>query len=475
MSENDKWFDLYSLREFGKVWQDVTDDFYKTLCKLCPGEESMCNTIRFYMKNKYVFPSFTFLKNGQADSVVVNMFNNFNFCQIIEYIRKGMTPTVFYSLNARERSFGRLREQYRPEFNTTARITKENIRQALDTACDYAKIHDGIEDPHYILVFEDPKLAYLADQNNVRGYGKVIGVDGSLDPKVRFNALFDATVLDDTNTLEIFRHPSRVDRLKILKKNRVDTRELDKSLMHPDMTTCSFAKHKTLSFVSFVNMHGIEDQKDFDDRCRVASALSSIIAYANGGEPLVSLAGVMNTEFNMISLEGGSVAARDENERIAGIFGTTKSYHVCSVSEDKRLFEALQIHTGIEQYKMERYKRTFYVNESDHWFEFAKENFELREDALIDKRWRGECILEKPADGSALNTKNPTFSKLVIAEKLSKKWIAPAWTNGIYNNFVRVEIEPEFGLDIMKEFLGEKIEFFPYLSIKMKNDLVEVK
>lgn len=474
---NDDWFEYYCLRELGHSWDEFVELFYKKLCDMFPGHESENNKIRFYMKNKWVLPSFTFLKEEKADSIVINCFNRTNVEQVFKAIREGIDVTVFFMESVFDMKVGQIENRkFALLKDNFKHVGQENIRDLLDTFCMIAA-HDGTKDPHYTLVFQDPKYAYLAASTNRLKYGKIVGCDGLEDGKNRYLSLFNECALDPTNTLEMLRSPNIKTRIKLLKKKRVNTGKMDTKVRHPDMYSCMFNKHNSRAYVTYINMHGVETQKDFNNRCEVASKLASIIAYSRGNVnsvPGVSLSGLMSLNMNSISLNEGAVIAREENKKIAEIYGVKPAEHITCMKEDDRLFYALQVNTGIDEYSMRRYKRRFFIDSNDAAFGYAKDHFALEEDALYKGRFHGEVELACPVDGVKFEHKNSTFSKLVLAEKISRQWLAPSWTDSAYINFIRVELSPTYELDMIRTYLAEHYEYFPSLKLNVGSEIVSL-
>lgn len=467
---NEEWFECYCLRKFGKHWQDLVDDLNIEL-KGMYDDDSLTNNVRFFIKNKYIFPSFKYLQSRIPDSVV-HGYEDLGYA-VWRDLKKGIDVTLY---NDRKKL-----DPIKP--------IHVNAKKVMGKKYEFTDLPHVLNEIFRHERFEGHtgKLALLTKSKDIFKFKEehdplfsIIYVDDTEEGSVPFDDICNAIEIDGGPKFSIFRNPSYPKRRKLLMKKRVrtvDSRKFVANTRIMDIWSNVYTSKGKYSFTTYVNLYGLEEgneQKEFEQRCKYASALASIVAYSNGWEPHVSLLGVDNENFNFLSLDRGAVVVKEMNKQIAEKFNLQEEERITSLKDDEEFFEALRFKSGINDHEIYAYSMPFWTNEQDPAFEYAKTVFDLKEDILAKGEYYTRLALHAPDDATLYSRKGKEFSKVVLAEKISKQWNAHGWTRNAYNNFIPITLTSNANTELFKNYLKEHYEMFPYIKVVRDPEIKEL-
>ena len=231
-----------------------------------------------------------------------------------------------------------------------------------------------------------------------------------------------------------------------------------------------------------INVGNIENQEDFNARCKAASFLGTIQATYTDFHYLrdiwrettekeallgVSMTGIASDNFiNTIKLEQGAEIIKKENERLAKILKINKAARTCCVKPEGTTSTLLGTSSGVHAWHNDYYLRRIRVGKTEPLYVYFKINNPdmLEDDVMKDDLAIIKFPIKAPAN-SILRNESP-IDLLERMKKINETWIKVGHRKGsnTHNVSLTVSIKND-EWDIVKDWLWENKNVYSGISV----------
>ncbi len=231
-----------------------------------------------------------------------------------------------------------------------------------------------------------------------------------------------------------------------------------------------------------INVGNIEDQADFNDRCKAASFVGTLQAsytdfhylrdiwrIATEKEALlgVSMTGIASDNFiNTIDLKQGAEIVKKENERVAKILKINKATRTCCVKPEGTTSTLLGTSSGIHAWHNDYYIRRIRVGKSESLYTYLSiANPEMLEDDVMKKDLAIINFPIKAPENSILRSESP-IHLLERMKKVNEDWIKIGHRKGAntHNVSLTVSIKDD-EWDLVRDWMWENRNCYSGISV----------
>ena len=503
MTLEEAWTDSYFLKATGKTYQELINELKAELKESFDEKlHDELDNINYYLNAKKLIPSINFLKWREGESQVFRLTTKDQVAEIFDLFFSKQKLNIYYDISDDTATSSSAFELLKKDERITSSFYFKELDSMMKTLlpktdiykllCLLAKIADekGAENPYFNISFPNLNRGLAEKSGNYKRfkpdykYGKIIILKTEkVDKEEEMKRLLDMSFYDYENELEVLRYKNPETVLKEFNEANFDKKHirLTKSLSRvPAFDIGAFVEDREECYVAFINLHNLVGHQEFEKICYYAGVLSMMMiclkswtsTLVKKRKAFVSLLGCYDTRFNFFNYEVGSANVKK------GIKDTYEKQHIrfplqecpCCVYEDWKMKEAFLIAPGFEKYDEEFCQETFFIEENDKDYHLWLDNFKdfAHEDPFKAGRYR-MIIPLKIHQNAALLKQEKLFSRLVKAEKLYKQWICGGYANGLFMNYIRMTISPDYSnLDTFKKFLVSHFNLFPCVRILNK-------
>lgn len=481
MTNEEKWFDYWCIKNFGQDWYMCVNDLKTHLIKHAGSSSDELDQIFYFLRNRKIFPSFNYIKDGSCDCMNFNFTSYSDFLKVFDCFFKA--PKLTITVNISESNKDDIQELLSDErissskhFETLkkiyARRAKDNVFRIL---CILAMIADEMDaiNPHFTYVFTNVTDAVEAKGGNWQEripeakYAKVVVAKyKTTKDETDMKELIDLSYFNGNGDIEILRYRNPEDKLEV--NGKYVPQNFTTIRKFPCFDCGAFGDANEKYFIIHINLHAMVGDTEFRRACKSAGALGALVALHAGETPLINIVGMSDTEFNLFDLKAGSYYVKEGYEKVSAYRPNAQANNVTCIYKDDRIFDALLVKTGFDYYDSYCYKKTLFLDNLSVGYEYMKDHFSdyMTPDPFNPKRYKFIIpLLIYPR--TYLRGEERAFSKLVRAERIMKLWICGGWRCGAYLNFLRFDIEPiENEEQILKDYILEHFKLFPCITIK---------
>lgn len=231
-----------------------------------------------------------------------------------------------------------------------------------------------------------------------------------------------------------------------------------------------------------INVGSVENQEDFNERCRVASFLGTLQATYTDFHYLrdiwrkttekeallgVSMTGIASNGFmDTIDLSQGAEIVKKENERVAKLVKINKAYRTCCVKPEGTTSALLGTSSGIHSWHNDYFIRRMRVGKNEALYTYLSiNNPDMLED---DKMKKDQAVINFPIKapaGSVLREESP-LDLLSRMKKVYDNWIKVGHKKGANTHNVSITVSvKDDEWDTVRDWMWENRESYSGISV----------
>lgn len=473
MTLEEKWIDYKCLCEFGKTWKDIVESIRTDLSKFKETFKDEFDYLFYYLSTQKIIPSYNYIKYRSCDC------RNFYFCDYSKvpdlyraFFEHGrLTIFVDDEIASSVGGFDFIKKE--PEIANSKHydalckligMPKKNLYLIICTLAAIAE-ENGAKSPYFTIAFNDIRRA-LNENNDteIAKYGKiVIAKHKYKEKKEELEDIIKLSFFEGGDNFDILRYKTPEanfsrDEMRFIRNNALKK--------FPAFDAGAFAKDNSKFYIVNVNVHKMTSDAELKRCCKCAAVMASIIA-ANE-QPLVSLVGLCDNNFNFYNLYDAASAAKDGMNLVSYKIKRPLRDNATCVYENPKLYDIMLIKPGLEPYKERHFEYTFDIKPDTPYYSYLLENFSeyATQNPFYENRYRLSIPL-KISDSAYTENEERLFSRLIKAENITKQWICGGWISGLYLNFLRFTISPsEKDEKLITDYILDNFKLFPCVSIK---------
>lgn len=247
---------------------------------------------------------------------------------------------------------------------------------------------------------------------------------------------------------------------------------------------CSEIALKSCQFCNLtsINTMDLKDQKDFNERAKIASFLGTIQAGITNfhflrekwqemceSEPLlgISLSGIASGPVLNLNIKEAVEIIKQENKRISELINIKSALRLTCVKPDGTLSNVIGCSSGIHNWHSSYYIRRVRLNKEEPIYKYlVKKLPELIENDFTNPEGQGIFSIPIKAPDKAILRSETALQFLNRIKKIYKEWIVPGHVSGQNTHSVSCTVNvKEYEWDRVKEWLFENKEFYNGISL----------
>jgi len=234
--------------------------------------------------------------------------------------------------------------------------------------------------------------------------------------------------------------------------------------------------------LSTINAGSVKNQKDLDNRVRIASFIGTLQAsYVNfhylrdtwqenaEKEALigVSMTGIANGNVSPLNIAEAAKIVIKENKRIAKLIGINEAYRTTTLKPEGTASLLLGTSSGIHAWYNDYYIRRIRVGKNEAIYHYLEKNHpELLENDYFKPQIQSIISIPIKAPQGAILRTESALSLLERIKKFSMEWIIPGHKKGSNHNNVSATISvKENEWEIVGNWMWENKEFYNGITV----------
>jgi len=206
-----------------------------------------------------------------------------------------------------------------------------------------------------------------------------------------------------------------------------------------------------------VNVSDVHDQKELEERCRVAAFIGTLQASYTEFHYLrdiwqkncekdallgVGMTGICSGGVLNLNLESAANICVKENERIAALLGINKAARVTCVKPSGTTSLVFGCSSGIHEWHDEYYIRRMRIGKNEELYKYLSENCpDILEDDFFKPTIQAVIsVPQKAPEGAILRKQSDPIKLLERVKKFSQEWIMPGHNDGDNRHNVSVTV-----------------------------------